>query len=275
MRKTQRILMVSLWVVASGFLPKTLEAQQAEARAEGADEAAVARPPMHAKSNVPALPSLNEVLEKSVDAVGGKDAWSRATSRRVKGLYQTEDSSTFLAIEILQKSPNKSLKKLTFPNGLVLREACDGQSAWVEDWKGGYHPYTGAALAVRLREADMLVNLKTILSASGGKLTGIEKVGVHSAYVVELPPQKNLSSRMYFDADSGYVVRTEDVYTTSEGPYVVKIDLDDYRDVDGLKFPFRMKRTEKGAVLSIRITQVTVNPEIDDSVFLKPESSNR
>jgi zinc protease len=275
MRKTQRILMVSLWVVASGFLPKTLEAQQAEARADATDEAAVARPPMHAKSDVAALPSLNDVLEKSVDAVGGKDAWSRATSRRVKGLYQTEDSSTFLAIEILQKSPNKSLKKLTFPNGLVLREACDGQSAWVEDWKGGYHPYTGAALAVRLREADMLVNLKTILSASGGKLTGIEKVGVHSAYVVELPPQKNLLSRMYFDVDSGYVVRTEDIYTTSEGPYVVKIDLDDYRDVDGLKFPFRMKRTEKGAVLSIRITQVTVNPEIDDSVFLKPESSNR
>jgi zinc protease len=275
MRKTHRVLMVLLWVAYSGFLPRMLEAQQTEARADSTNETAVTAAPTHAKSDVAAMPSVRDVLEKSVEAVGGQDAWSRATSRRVKGLYQTEDSSKFLAIEILQKSPNKSIKKLTFPNGLVLREVCDGQTAWVEDWKGGYHPYSGAELAVRLKEADMLVNLKTIQSASGGKLTGIEKVGAHSAYVVEFPAQKNLSSRMYFDVDSGYVVRTEDVYTTPEGPYMVKIDLDDYRDVDGLKFPFRMKRTEKGAVLSIRITQVTVNPAIDDSIFLKPESSSR
>jgi zinc protease len=275
MRKTHRILMVLLWVAYSGFLPRMLEAQQTEARADSTNETAVIAAPTHAKGDVAAMPGVRDVLEKNVEAVGGQDAWSRATSRRVKGLYQTEDSSKFLAIEILQKSPNKSIKKLTFPNGLVLREVCDGQTAWVEDWKGGYHPYSGAELAVRLKEADMLVNLKTIQSASGGRLTGIEKVGAHSAYVVEFPAQKNLSSRMYFDVDSGYVVRTEDVYTTPEGPYMVKIDLDDYRDVDGLKFPFRMKRTEKGAVLSIRITQVTVNPAIDDSIFLKPESSSR
>jgi zinc protease len=275
MRKTHRILMVLLWVAYSGFLPRMLEAQQTEARADATNETAVATPPTHTKSDVPAMPSVRDVLEKSVEAVGGQEAWSHATSRRVKGLYQTEDSSTYLAIEILQKSPNKSLKKLTFPNGLVLREVCDGRTAWVEDWKGGYHPYTGAALAVRLKEADLVVNLKTILSAAGGKLTGIEKVGAHTAYVVEFPAQKDVSSRMFFDVDSGYVVRTEDVYTTSEGPYTVKIDLDDYRDVDGLKFPFRMKRTEKGAVLSIRITQVTVNPAIDDSIFLKPETSSR
>jgi zinc protease len=275
MRKTNRVWMALLCMATAGWMPEMLGAQQTEARADATNEAAVGTTPAHTKSEVAALPSVKDVLEKSVQAVGGQDAWSRASSRKVKGLYQTEDSSTFLAIEILQKSPNKSIKKLTFPNGLVLREVCDGQNAWVEDWKGGYHPYTGAALAVRLREADMLVTLKTILSASGGKLTGIEKVGAHSAYVVELPAQKNVSSRLYFDVDTGYVVRTEDVYQISDEPYVVKIDLDDYRDVEGLKFPFRMKRTEKGAVLSVRITQVTLNPTIDDSVFLKPESSSK
>jgi hypothetical protein len=51
----------------------------------------------------------------------------------------------------------------------------------------------------------------------------------------------------------------------------VKMDMDDYRDVDGLKFPFRIKRTEKGAVVNIRLTQITINPQLDDSLFLKPE----
>jgi hypothetical protein len=53
------------------------------------------------------------------------------------------------------------------------------------------------------------------------------------------------------------------------------VDLDDYREVDGLKFPFRMKRVEKEVVLNIRLTQVKINLPIDDSVFLKPESSLR
>ena len=275
MRKTHQILIVLLCVGSAGFLPCTVEAQQTEARADAANETAVVATPRHEARDVAALPSVKDVLVKSVEAVGGQEAWSHTTSRRVKGVYQTEDSSTFFAIEILQKSPNKSLMKLTFPNGLVLREVSDGQTAWVEDWKGGYHAYTGAALAVRLKEADLLVNLKTILSAAGGKVSGPEKVGAHTVYVVEYATVKNLVSRMYFDVESGYLVRTEDVYTTPEGPYVVKLDLDDYRDVEGLKFPFRMKRTEKGAVMNIRITQVMVNPAIDDSIFLKPESASR
>ena len=53
----------------------------------------------------------------------------------------------------------------------------------------------------------------------------------------------------------------------------MKLDLDDYRDIEGMKFPFRMKRTEKGAVFNIRLTQVIINPTLDDSLFLKPEFS--
>jgi len=76
---------------------------------------------------------------------------------------------------------------------------------------------------------------------------------------------------LYIDTDSKMVVRTEDVATTPEGPYTLRLDLDDYRDVDGLKFPFRMKRTEKGSIVNIRLTQVTLNPPLDDTLFLKPD----
>ena len=76
-----------------------------------------------------------------------------------------------------------------------------------------------------------------------------------------------------FDTETGLEIRTEETYTTPEGPYVVKLDMDDYRDVDGLKFPFRMKRSEKGAIINIRLTQVKNNFPIDDELFAKPASS--
>jgi outer membrane lipoprotein-sorting protein len=257
-----------LWVAQTGV--GGVQAQQTATKTDGASDVSAR---MAAHGTADALPSVKELLAKSDAALGGRDAWMRSTSRRMKGLVQSEDSSAFVSIEILQKSPNKSLTKVTLPNGLAIREVCDGRAVWIEDVRGGYHELTGPALAVRVKQADLLANMRAFDSAASGKVTGIEKVGAHTVYVVEFSEKKNLVSRLYFDADSGLVVHTEDVFTTPEGLYTLKIDLDDYRDVDGLMFPFRIKRVEKGAVTNLKLTLVNVNPEIDDSVFLKPESA--
>jgi zinc protease len=217
------------------------------------------------------LPTAKELLAKGDDAVGGLEAWKKATTRRMKGVYQSEDNSVFLAIEIFHKSPNKSLSKITLPNGVIVREVCDGQSAWIETSTGNYQAFAGAALASRLKLAEYEDRAKLEAVATKGKVIGTEKLGAHTAYVLEFSPDKKLQSRLYFDVDSGLIVRTEDTLSTLDGPYTVRMDLDDYREVDGLKFPFRIKRTEKGAILNIRLTQVTVNPAVDDSLFLKPE----
>jgi zinc protease len=220
-----------------------------------------------------ALPTTKALLARNDEVMGGAEALSKAATRRMKGLYQTEDGSTFFSIEIFQKTPNKSLFKITLPNGVVVRDVCDGHAAWVEDARGGYHQYEGAALASRLRYADFADRGKAFLLAATGKVTGEEKIGRHNTYVIEYKPEKNVVSRLYFDVESGFVVHTEDVYSTEDGPYTAKLDLDDYREVDGLKFPYRMKRSEKGVVLNIRLMQVSVNVPIEDAIFLKPESA--
>ncbi len=230
-------------------------------------------PSASAPVDATALPSVKAILAKNDEVMGGAAAWSKATTRKMKGLYQTEDGSAFFSIEYLQKTPDKSLHKISLPNGITLREVCDGHSAWVEDARGGYHEIQGAALVSRIQQAQYADRGRAFLMVATGKVTGTEKIGTHNTYVVEFVPQKNVVSRMYFDVDSGYVVHTEDVVATPDGPYIVKLDLDDYRAVDGLKFAYRMKRTEKGAVLNIRVTQVSLNVPIDDSMFLKPESA--
>lgn len=219
------------------------------------------------------VPTVKALLARNDEAMGGEAVLRQTNTRRMKGLYQVEDGSSFFSIEIFQKTPNKSLYKITLPNGVVVRDVCDGEAAWVEDAGGGYHQYVGAALASRIRAAEFADRGKTFLMAATGKVTGQEKIGRHNAYVVEYTPEKGVTSRLYFDVDSGYIVRTEDTYTSKDGPYSLKLDLDDFRDVAGQKVPYRMKREEKGVVLNIRLTQVSVNEAIDDSIFLKPESA--
>jgi hypothetical protein len=259
-----------LCALTLGVPSRRLEAQQVETRLNEPEGPAGASLALHAAGDLP-LPAPSELLAKSDDAVGGLAAWNQTTSRRMKGVFQTEDASVFVAIEILEKSPNKSLSKITLPNGVVVREVCDGRNAWIENSLRQYQEFTGAMLASRLRRADFNDHARLEKMASTGKVIGIEKVGTHNAYVLEFSPEKKLLSRVYIDVDSKLTVRTEDVFTTADGPYTVRLDMDDYRDVNGLKFPFRIKRTEKGAIINIRLTQVTVDPPLDDSLFLKPD----
>jgi outer membrane lipoprotein-sorting protein len=220
-----------------------------------------------------ALPTLKEILDHAQQAVGGADAWKAVNTRMMKGVYQSEDSSAFVAMEIYQKSPNKTMYKMKLPQEIILRDVCDGKTAWFEDPRGGYHEYNGAALASRVRRSQFSEQAQLVLIAATGKVVGVEKAGTHTAYVVEYSPERNEKAKLYFDTESGFEVRSEETYTTPEGAYHVILDMDDYRDVDGLKYPFRMVRSEKGSVIKIRLTQVKNNYPIDDSLFAKPASA--
>lgn len=219
------------------------------------------------------LPTTSEILQKFEKAIGGREVWSGFATRTMKGIYQPEDLSGFAGIEIISKAPNKRYIKTTFPNGLALREVCDGKSAWIEDPRGGMHEFTGAALESRLRLPNFNTTSAAALMMWSGRVTGTAQVGTHSTYVVEFAPDKKITSKIYFDEESGFAVRADDTIHREEGDYMVQTFTDDYREVDGAYFPFRIKHVEKGNVFTVRITQIKNNPPVDDSVFLKTEGA--
>src|SRR5277367_6486131 len=174
------------------------------------------------------LPSTKDLLEKFETVSGGHAVWSGFTTRYLKGIYQTEDASGFAAIEIFSKAPNKTLYKITFSNGVAIREVCDGKAAWIEDPSGGMHEITGVALESRIRQSNFNDRADALLMAVSGKVLGSEKVGAHSTYVLEFSPQKKTTSKIYFDAESGFPVRTDDTIHREEGDYKVETYMDDY-----------------------------------------------
>lgn len=220
------------------------------------------------------LPTTIEIMQKFEKAIGGHEVWTRFTTRTMKGIYQPEDLSGFAAVEIITKAPDKKFMKTTFPNGLALREVCDGKSAWIEDPRGGMHDFIGAALESRLRLAKFNHTSASMLLALTGRVIGTAQVGTHSTYVVEFAPDKKVTSKVYFDAESGFPVRVDDTIHRDDGDYTVQTFTDDYRPVDGAYFPFRIRHVEKGNIFTVRITQIKNNAPVDDSVFLKTESAN-
>ncbi len=220
-------------------------------------------------------PSLKEILARAEKSMGGSEAWKNTNTMMMKGVLQTEDASAFVAIEIYKKAPDKSLLKMKLPQDMEMREVCDGKSAWMEDPRGGYHEFKGAELESRLKRSQFSEQSKMILLAATGKVLGAEKIGLHSVYVVEYSSQKNETTKLYFDEESGLVLRSEETAAKPDGTYTTKLDMDDYRNVDGMMVPFRMKRTEKGSVIKIKLTQVKNNLPIEDEMFVKPASAKQ
>jgi len=267
------VMVIVLLLMPRGVFSQTPAASNASITTE---KIATAPAPVNTTSAATSdaeLPSLKDILDRAQKAVGGEEAWKSVNTRLMKGVYQSEDSSSFVAMEIYQKSPDKTMYKMKMQQDLVMRDICDGKSAWIEDPQGGYHEYSGAALASRIRRSQFSEQANMILIAATGKVLGVEKVGAHNAYVVEYSPQVNETAKLYFDTETGLEIHTEDTFMSPEGPYVVKLDLEDYREVDGMKFPFRMKRTEKGAVINIRLTVVKNNFPIEDELFAKPATA--
>ena len=263
-----------LLAVIALVLPR-LASAQAPPPTVAAAETPAPLPAAGPAANSAILPTAKDLLEKYQSVTGGKDVWSSFQTRWMKGLYQTEDASAFAGIEISSKSPNKVFTKITFANGIVIREVCDGKSAWVEDFRGAMHELTGAALQSRIRHASFNDRADALLMAISGHVLGIEKIGARSAYALEFSPEKNITSKMYFDVETGLAIRVDDVIHREDGVYDVQTYLDDYRPVDGAYFPFRIKHVEKGNVFTVKLMQIKHNVPVDDALFLKPQSAKK
>jgi hypothetical protein len=76
--------------------------------------------------------------------------------------------------------------------------------------------------------------------------------------------------RLYFDQSSGLLLRQVRYTDTPVGRNPTQIDYADYREVDGVKVPFRWTLARPNGRFTIQITELKQNVPVDDAKFAKP-----
>ena len=111
---------------------------------------------------------------------------------------------------------------------------------------------------------------------------GIEKVNGRDAYLVIGVPQGDKPESLYFDTQSGLLLRKQTVLPTPIGDSPFQIDFDDYRETgSGVKVPFLIHmspanaRTELAPDATLRVIKVEDNVAIDNARFSKPAPAAR
>jgi hypothetical protein len=230
--------------------------------------AGIVGPGMAAAQAVP--PSVDQILDKFVQAIGGKAAYERVTSRVSKGTFELSAQGMTGALEIYSKAPNKSLFSVDFPGFGLVQQAFDGTIGWADNPQTGLREITDQELSVTKRGAVFHQALKLRELYPKMTLKGQEKVGERQTYVIEADAGDGALRRMYFDAETGLMLRTTVERDMVEGRGAFDLLLEDYKEVDGVKVPFTVRATTPTFDYVIKLTEIKQNIPIDDAKFAKP-----
>ena len=216
-----------------------------------------------AESSTPADP----VLEKYLTAVGGAEAIRKVSSRVEKGSAIMGDRQ--MPIEIFAQAPDKRVSFLHLPNGESIT-AYDGSKGWLGNPGRPPRPMgPGEAEAARM-DADLYFpsHLKEIFS--GFKVGPAEKIGGQEVVFVRALRDGKPAVKLYFDKQSGLLVRMVRYADTALGLLPTEVDYADYRDSGGVKVPFRWTIARPSGSFTIQVEHADVNVPVDAGKFAQP-----
>ena len=217
-------------------------------------------------------PSVDQILDRYVQAVGGKDAIAKVTSRAMKGTLENSDDGTTSPAEVVAKAPNKYLSVVSLGDSGQAQEGWNGETGWGKDHDSGLHDMNKSDLVAAKRDYDFYrqIRLKELFPKMS--LSGKMKVDDRDAYIVEATAADGAVEKLYFDVESGLLVRRDfERVNVDDGILLYEVDYEDYKDVDGLKLPSTVRRKTPDYALTYRFTEIKQNVAVDDARFNKPE----
>ena len=240
------------------------------AHAQSASSAAPRDNPVAASATTAAYPKVGEILDRYEKAIGGRAAWEKFTSQVMMGTIEVPSMELSGTVLIHEKAPNKVLVAVII-NGAAFQQGFDGAAGWTDDPKNGLRDQAGAELAEAKRAADFLHSFKMRRAYASMAVTGTEKIGDRDAWVVEAGvPEGGEPTKLYFDRQSGLLLRAISQNHDADGVSQLKEDFEDYRDVDGVKLPFVSRQTNGDTTYTMKISEVHHNVDLGDSEFTKP-----
>lgn len=215
-----------------------------------------------------ALPTVDHVLDKYVQAVGGKAAFEKVKNRIMKGELVLSTGRT-IQQETYRRAPNKALVITTGPS--VIIQGFNGTIGWVKT-NGGVQQMNSFAVADFKFNADFNREIRLRELYRKLSVTGKEKIGHHEAYVIEAIPLEGATERLYFDTQTGLLIRRAADEVTAFGTIPDFTDMEDYKEVDGVKLPFTIGRSSQWANSTLKVLEVKHNVDIDDAMFEMPRA---
>jgi hypothetical protein len=212
---------------------------------------------------------VDQILQRYEQALGGKEAIDAITSQRMKGRFQLAGMTG--SIEGWRKEPHKTLTVVEFPRIGTLKKGFDGETRWVQTPAGTVSDSSPQEIAELERDAEVYSagRIKTLFDSM--KLENKARLNGRDVYMIEGKPARGPAEKLFFDVENGLLVRWDMARRREgRGTVFVKVHLDDYKEVSGVKVPFKVRFNFESFTFTVQLDELEHNVAIDDAVFRKP-----
>ncbi len=212
-------------------------------------------------------PTADQLLDKYVQVIGGAAAIDKISSRVMKGTIDFGGKS--LAIDIYAKDPGGRISLTHMAEGDSVT-AFNGHEGWLGMQGRQLREMHGSDLDGAAIDADLhlATHLKQMFSQM--EVRESEKIGTHATYEVVGQREGKPPIQLYFDQQSGLLLRLVRYGETALGWLPTQIDYADYREVNGVKVPYRWTLARPSGRFTIQIAELKQNVPVDDARFVKP-----
>jgi hypothetical protein len=224
-----------------------------------------------------AIPSLTaaQIFDKYIAAVGGASALQNVSGLTAAGtVTQRRPGRNLVAqqFEITAKTPAMKLTATQAGQNQNL-VAYSGGDGWARGGNGNVRDLRPDELdAARLEDAFNLPAQLTQL-ISDAQTDHPEVVGHRELYVVSGRTEHLPRVKLYFEKDTGMLVRLVYFIDTPFGPYPTQVDFADFRDVDGRTVPYSwIVSQSRGREYTYAMQNVRA-AEVDGARFVRPAAN--
>ncbi|MFN0084620.1 MAG: hypothetical protein ACKVX9_04465 [Blastocatellia bacterium] len=256
MKRTAMLLTLSLLMALVVFAQEKSKSEPANA---GAKPAA-------------AMPTVDEILERNVKAIGGEEALRKVSTRVSKGSFDLEAMNMTGSFELTAKAPNKTASTIDLPGFGKMSNVFDGAKAYAIDPMSGLREPSGVELETLRRGADFYAALNYKKNYGKIELKGIEKVGSSEAYVLLATPAQGEPDKLFFDTKSYLLVKNESERESPQGKMPAEVFFENFKAVDGITIAHTMRTITPAFAVVIKLSEIKHNVEVDEAKFAKPSN---
>ena len=227
-------------------------------------------------AQAPGQPPAERVLDKYLQAVGGSDKLCAITTLVAKGAYRGFDDQDKSAVEIFAKAPGQRTTVVHTLSG-DSTTTYDGREGWIAapdvEKPMPVFPITGQELDGVKLEVELWFPSRIKQALTKWRVGAPAVLGDREVMVVQGNTASGATATLCFDSETGLLVRLIRFSESPVGRIVTQVDYSDYREVSGVKMPFRWTVSWLDGRSTFELTEVRANVPIEAGRFARPPAS--
>lgn len=219
--------------------------------------------------------TADEIIAKYVKVTGGEAKYKAVKTSYAEGTLAMPTMGMEFKFTRTTKRPNKmKMEMVDEASGMMVVNVIDGDKGWM------INSFMGISEPVEMDENTFKQNASQAdpdgfmfdREAKGYKLeyVGVEERAGLKVHNVKVINKEGIETNTYFDVDSGILMGTSTTVEQMGQTVTSETRMADYKEVGGMLIPHTITILANGMEMTMTMTKVTQNENVDDSIFVMP-----